>query len=129
MRAAPEVRELRIEWGISRRALGERAPAGGDPLVMLRFESVAQADPRWVLIDRRSKNRIVLDTPADPSCGETRVCLAGDCVHVHSPALYAFISIEHPQQPELLYVRTDVFARLGIAGGRYQPLGVAVELR
>jgi len=116
------VQALRIEWGVSRRALGDRAPLGTSALITLRFETQLGPTSTWVLIDPKSNNQIALD-----ESGETQVRVAGGCVHVHGPSLYAFISIEHPDQPELLYARTDVFERLQILGGRYQPLGARVE--
>ena len=126
--ATRQVRSLRIDWGISRRALGERAPVGTDPLVTLRFETRSNEIPSWVLIDPRSNERVGIDPPREKNIAETHIRIAGDCVHIHGPELYAFVSIKNPNQPELLYARTNVFERLGISGGRYQPLGARVVL-
>lgn len=128
LQPVPHIRSLRIEWGISRRSLGTRAPAGSDPLVTLRFQTGPGATPSWVLIDPKSGNQIELALPQDPSCPQSQVRLAGNCVHVLAPALYAFVSIERADTPELLYARTDVFKRMNIPGGRYRPLGARVEL-
>ncbi len=120
------VRMLRIDWGVSRRALGVRAPSGSESLITLRFEAQPDGPEQWSLIDPRSQARVTIDPPIDPKHTRTHIRVAGACVHVRGPSLYAFVSIEHPDRPDLLYARTDIFNRLGIAGGRYQPLGVRV---
>lgn len=126
--ATRQVRSLRIDWGISRLALGERAPGGTNPLVTLRFETRTNEIPSWMLIDQQSNKQVEIDPPRDQRIAETHIRIAGDCVHIHGPGLYAFVSIKNPNQPELLYARTNVFERLGISGGRYQPLGARVVL-
>lgn len=119
------VRSLVIEWGLSRRALGELAPEGRSVLLTLRYEGAPDQRERVSIIDPSSGARCELPESLLDACGVPQIRVAGDRVHVQSPLLYAFVSIEH-EEPELLYARTQVFRLLGIAGGRYQPQGVRV---
>jgi hypothetical protein len=116
-----------IEWGISRRALGDLAPSGDSKLLTLRYEGSPDASESWTLFDPQSQTRITLNgqiakLPAQPS-----IRSSGGHVLVQSPTIYAFVSIEQPEQPALLYARTSVFDRLSISGGRYQPMGARID--
>lgn len=123
----PAPNRVCIEWGISRRALGDLAPQGHAKLLTLRYEASPDSSESWSLFDPHSEGRVTLNgriakLPALPSIRTT-----GGHVHVQSPTIYAFVSIEQPDQPALLYARTSVFDRLGISGGRYQPIGAQID--
>ncbi len=126
--APAPVRSMRIEWGISRRALGDHAPRGNAALITLRFETDQHGHGMWSLIDAQSNAQTTLPPTAQPASAACGILQAGTCIHIECDSLYAFVSIERSGEPELLYARTDVFERLGIPGGRYQPLGARVVL-
>lgn len=121
------LRSVRIEWGISRRALGTHAPVGNAPLITLRYEASPAQDERLTLFDPISEQRAPLPERVTGALGVPNLRSSGGRLHVQSPVLYAFLSTEHPSAPELLYARTPIFEMLGIAGGRYQPLGASIE--
>ena len=116
-----------IEWGISRRALGAHAPSGDSALITLRYEAAADQHERFTLLDTRSGQRATMPDRVTRGFAIPSLRVAGGRLHVQSPMLYAFVSIEHPESPELLYARTPIFEMLGVAGGRYQPMGARVE--
>jgi hypothetical protein len=59
--------------------------------------------------------------------GIPEIRISAGYIHIRSVLLYAFVSLEH-DKPELLYARTTIFDQLSIGGGRYQPMGVVIEL-
>ena len=122
----PALRSLAIEWGVSRRALGTLSPAGRSVLLTVRYEASPGQPESISIFDPSSGAQSTLPASLIESCSVPQIRVAGDRVHVQSPLLYAFISIEH-ERPELLYARTGVFGMLQIQGGRYQPQGVRVE--
>jgi hypothetical protein len=124
LRVTPGVSGVVIEWGVSRLALGDLAPKGPSALLTLRYEGASNAPECWSLLDPRSQETRALSHPIEPA-GYPQVRCSGGCVHVHSPSMYAFVSVED-DEPNLLYARTQIFEALGIAGGRYHPLGVRV---
>lgn len=126
VRSAPSLRRVEIEWGVSRRALGERAPAGGSALLTLRYQGDVGGDERWELIDPGSGASVAVAPMGHAGASVPEIRSSGGCVHVHSPTIYAFISSEH-DRPELLYARTPMFASLRVGGGRYQPQGVRLR--
>ena len=128
MRLAPPVQSLAIEWGVSRSAMGDRAPEGRSSLLTLRYEASPGEPESWVLIDPRSGARSDVGIVPVRDGGVPDLRSSGGRVHVHSPTIYAFVSIEH-DEPELMYARTTMFERMGIAGGRYQPQRVDVRMR
>lgn len=121
------LRSVRIEWGISRRALGDHAPAGNAPLITLRYEATPGQSEQLTLLDPISQQPSPLPDRITSGLGVPNLRCSGGRLHIQSPLLYAFLSTDHPTAPELLYARTPIFGMLGIAGGRYQPLGVRVE--
>ena len=126
VRVSASVRSIIIEWGVSRSSLGSLAPEGSSHLITLRYHTTPDEPERWSLIDPARNAERVLDFEHGTSIPEIRV--SGGCVLVRSPSVYAFVSIEK-KEPALLYARTGIFGSLGIAGGRYQPLGVRVISR
>jgi len=124
---AARVRSVCIEWGISRRALGEHAPEGSATLITLRYEASHDQHEHWTLLDPDSKSTAKLPERITHRLGVPGLRVAGGRVHVHSPMLYAFVSIDNPDEHELLYARTPIFELLGVAGGRYQTLGARVD--
>lgn len=124
LRVSPCVSGVVIDWGVSRLSLGDLAPEGPSALLTLRYEASSSSPECWALIDPRSKHKSNLTLPIEPA-SYSQVRCSGGCVHLQSPSMYAFVSIEG-DEPELLYARTRIFEMLGIAGGRYQPLGVRV---
>lgn len=126
MRLGASIGLLAIEWGVSRRALGERAPRGASSLLTLRYTASPEGRETWTLIDPGTGSARDVEAPSQGGSPELRS--SGGRVHVHSPTIYAFVSIEH-DEPELLYARTTMFERMGIAGGRYQPQRVEVRTR
>jgi len=120
---APAVTPVTITWGVSRRALGEHAPAGRSPLVHLQLDIDANALGAWSIRDPRSAKAVILGI-AD---GDPVECTpAGDCLLIRSEHIHALIRTA-AETPELLYARTPIFQTLNIPGGRYQVIGV--ELR
>lgn len=124
-RASPIVSGVQIEWGISRLALGDRAPSGSSAIVTLRYVCDSDAKERWSLHDPISGASSTLEL-GQLLNSIASVQTSGGCVHIHSPSMYAFVSIEH-DEPKLLYARTRIFEALKITGGRYQPKSVAVH--
>ncbi len=125
---SPAARSVTIEWGVSRRAMGAHAPTGNAPLLTLRYDAAPGEPERWSLIDPVSSTREDLPQSVLDACSVPEIQAANGHVHLRSPMMYAFVSIDRPDAPELLYARTTIFSILGIAGGRYQPRGAAVVL-
>ncbi len=126
VRSAAALRRVEIEWGVSRRALGERAPAGDSALLTLRYRGDVGAEERWELIDPGSGASVPVVPAGAAGASVPEIRSSGGCVHVHSATIYAFISSEH-DRPELLYARTPIFASLRVGGGRYQPQEVRLR--
>ncbi len=123
---APAIRVLSVRWGVSRLALGELAPAGKAALVHLLLRLRSDAAPVWTLSDPGTGSARIIAPLDEPDA--IRIRLTGGCLHVRCAQLYAFVRINDPERPELLYARTPIFSRLKIPGGRYQPLGVEIEV-
>ena len=121
------LRSLVIEWGISRRAMGDRAPAGTSLLLTLRYSAELDQPEHWTLLDPVSKAETPLPDELTRLLSIPTVRVSGDRVHVHSPMLYAFVGIDDHDSPTLMYARTRVFELLQLGGGRYQPMGVRVR--
>lgn len=124
----PRVRCVRIEWGVSRMALGDRAPHGSASLVTLRYQATPDSEERWSLLDPTSGCVAPIPHPPGGHPSLPTIRFAGQRVHIHSPTLYAFISLDNADNAELLYARTPIFEMLKVGGGRYQPLDASVEL-
>ena len=106
-------------------ALGDRAPKGSSAIITLRYVADPNSNERWTLHDPKSGATNTLDLEQLPTTIAS-VRTSGGCVHIHSPSMYAFVSIEN-DEPELLYARTRIFESLRLAGGRYQPQSVTVQ--
>ncbi len=125
LRVSPAVSNVQIEWAISRMAMGDRAPKGTSAIITLRYVANPNSNERWTLHDPRSDATTTLDLEQLPRT-IANVRTSGGCVHIHSPSMYAFVSIEN-DEPQLLYARTRIFESLKLAGGRYQPQSVTVQ--
>ena len=124
----PALRSITIEWGVSRRGVGQIAPKGTASLLTLRYQAGPGQREQWSLLDPVSGASSALPARINEMSSTSDVRISGDCVHIQSPMLYAFVSIAH-DEPELLYARTPIFEHLRIAGGRYQPRGVSVVFK
>ena len=122
----PALRAVTIDWGVSRRAMKELAPNGNAPLLTLRYHASPDASESWSIHDPVSHESFELPRMDESLAGIPEIRVSAGYIHIRSAMLYAFVSLE-ADQPELLYARTNIFEQLGIAGGRYQPLGVQVE--
>jgi len=116
---------ITIEWGIARRALKGRAPKGsGSIVVHLELRIEPDRTTAWTLIDPTSSTRAPLDPM--PEQAPLSITRSADRLTIESPTLCAHIGINTPASPELIYVRTAIFAELDIAGGRYEPIGCSL---
>ena len=125
VRIDPAITRVEIDWGVSRLALGDRAPAGRSPLVTLGYRADADSPASWGLYDSESGLGHSVSLPDQLNAAPEFWCIK-DRAHVRSPSIYALISIEHAAS-ELLYARTPIFSHLRVSGGRYQPSAVRVS--
>ncbi len=115
---------LTIRWGIARRALKGLAPKGSSPIVHIELRIDPDCAATWTLIDPKSHARAPLDQmPEQTPLSITR---SADRLTIESPTLCAHIGINDSASPELIYVRTAIFAKLDIPGGRYEPIGCSL---
>jgi hypothetical protein len=115
---------ITIEWGIARRALKGCAPKGSSSIVHLELRIEPDHTTTWTLIDPTSSTR----APLDPMPEQTPLSItrSADRLTIESPTLCAHIGINTPASPELIYVRTAIFAELDLPGGRYEPIGCSI---
>lgn len=122
------VNAMTLRWGVSRRALGDRAPAGTSALVHLLLSVGSDQSPRWALRDPGSASVPPLDLDLDlPPPGKTVISPHGDgLLLVRGPHIDAIV---RPRDggAQLLYARTPIFKALSIPGGRYRVLGVDIH--
>jgi len=115
-----------ICWRVARAALGEVALAGKSPIVHLEFALSPSLDFAWVLIDPQHEIKHIIEPKADGAL--IRITGSASSIEIESPHLSAHILMPDQGSPQLVYVRTDIFAQLQIPGGRYEPIGCSIRL-
>lgn len=121
--ASKPIRDITIEWRVSRRALGSHQLAGNSPIVTLALSLKPtiehRAIPTWTLIDPSSDDQLVIEsTDLDEP-----ISIVRDQLHIHlrSSHFKALLRRSDADDVDLVYVRTHIFNHLQIPGGRYEP--------
>ena len=120
--------QLTICWQVSRRALGKQAPPGTSQAVHLEAK-VANNAIHWSLIDPQrtslektgSKNTDRLCVSADQQSRPINITQTNALLCIESTTLSCIIATPSGKPAQLLYVRTTLFNRLRLPGGRYTP--------
>jgi len=75
----------------------------------------------WALVDPQSN----ADRPVESDTTSTAVEMTsiGPWTHLVGDEFCCYIKDLDGDEPTLLYARTGIFTRLGIPGGRYEPIG------
>ncbi len=114
-----------IRWRVARRSLSKIALAGTAPIVHLEFRLGPSLDPVWALVDPTSHAKHMIELKTDSGPVHTANSPTG--IVIESPHLCAHICTSNRESPELVYVRTHIFAQLEIPGGRYEPIGCSLN--
>ena len=127
----PTISALGVTWRLTRRSLGDRAPAGASRLLELSVLLEGLDTPRpsasVIAVDPVSRDTLVLEA-ATPSVSETEVIPdIRSQVHVECPGVLHATVVCSGGQWRLVYARTPVLAALGVPGGRAEPVGVSVR--
>lgn len=116
---------ITIRWAISRAALSDLAPVGQSTLLHLECLLSPPHAPVWTIIDPANNARrlVELAPPEEPPA----ITCTEHAIELVSPTLRAHILRNKHNSHAPLYVRTDIFSTLNIAGGRYTPISAALE--
>tara|TARA_R110002073_G_scaffold118918_1_gene258320 strand:+ start:167298 stop:167762 length:465 start_codon:yes stop_codon:yes gene_type:complete len=110
--------KLTITWKVSRRALGNQAPAGTSLATNLELNITKDAYD-WSLIDPKGDQRIKIND--HQSSTPISITQTDDSFCVESSTFRCFIATPANSPARLLYIRTSIFEQLKLPGGRYTP--------
>lgn len=130
-RRAPKgaISSVAVTWRLTRRSLGERAPAGSARLLdlVVRVEGLdsGRVSASVIATDPASRASAVIGADA-PERAEV-IADIRDHVHVECPGVLHATIARDGAGWVLVYARTPVLADLAIPGGRAEPAGVSVR--